>query len=150
MTMTLREISKELKSIDFGMLSTKRTDGTICSRPMSNNGDVEYDGDSWFFSYEDSQKIADIRTDRRVGLTFTARPSLLGKPGIFIAIEGEASLVQDKAAFKDHWVSDLDRWFAQGVDTPGLVLIKVHASRISYWDGDENGSIALLDVGGQS
>ena len=26
-------------------------------------------------------------------------------------------------------------WFKEGVDTPGLVLIKVHARRIKYWDG---------------
>ncbi len=44
MTLTLNDISNELKNIDFGMLSTKKADGTISSRPMSNNGDVDYRG----------------------------------------------------------------------------------------------------------
>ncbi len=143
MALTLSDISKELKSIDFGMLATKNADGAICSRPMSNNGDVEYDGDSWFFCYRDSRKIADINADPQVGLTYTARPSLLGRPGIFIAIEGDASLVNDKDLFEKHWVSDLEHWFPQGVDTPGLLLIKVRASRVSYWDGAETGSIDI-------
>lgn len=78
-----------------------------------------------------------------VSLTFTAPPSLLGKPGIFIAVEGVASLVRDKAAFEDHWVPDLERWFPEGVDTPGIVLIKVSASSIRYWDGEENGEVTL-------
>ena len=28
-------------------------------------------------------------------------------------------------------------------DTPGLVLIKVHAIRIHYWDGEDEGEVAL-------
>jgi general stress protein 26 len=143
MTLTLSEISKELKTIDFGMLSTQGADGTISSRPMSNNGDVDYDGDTWFFCYDRSRKIDDINSDPKVGLTYTAAPSLLGKPGIFIAIQGIASLVDDRQAFSQHWRSDLERWFPQGVDTPGLLLIKVRASQLSYWDGDEMGTVML-------
>ncbi|MBB5662397.1 general stress protein 26 [Rhizobium leguminosarum] len=142
-SMTLEDLSSQLKKIDFCMLSTNAGSGRISARPMSNNGDVEYDGDSWFFSYEDSRKITEIEGIDIVSLTFTAPPSLLGKPGIFIAVEGVASLVRDKAAFEEHWVPDLERWFPEGVDTPGIVLIKVSASSIRYWDGEENGEVTL-------
>ncbi|MBY3045848.1 pyridoxamine 5'-phosphate oxidase family protein [Rhizobium leguminosarum] len=142
-SMTLEDLSSQLKKIDFCMLSTNAGSGRISARPMSNNGDVEYDGDSWFFSYEDSRKITEIEGIDTVLLTFTAPPSLLGKPGIFIAVEGLASLVRDKAAFQEHWVPDLERWFPEGVDTPGIVLIKVSASSIRYWDGEENGEVTL-------
>ena len=142
-SMTLEDLSSQLKKIDFCMLSTNAGSGRISARPMSNNGDVEYDGDSWFFSYEDSRKIIEIEGIDAVSLTFTAPPSLLGKPGIFIAVEGVASLVRDKAALEEHWIPDLERWFPDGVDTPGIVLIKVSASSIRYWDGEENGEIAL-------
>ncbi len=37
----------------------------------------------------------------------------------------------------------LERWFKDGVDTPGLVLIKVHAGRIHYWDGEDEGEVNL-------
>jgi hypothetical protein len=30
-----------------------------------------------------------------------------------------------------------------GVETAGLVLIKVHASRIHYWDGENEGKFAV-------
>lgn len=141
-TMTLKELAKELAEIDFCMFNTH--DGAaIGSRPMSNNGDVDYDGDSWFFSYEDTKKVGEIERSRDVALTFTAPPSLLGKPGIFICIKGEASLIRDKAEFEAHWVSDLDRWFPDGIDTPGLLLIKVSARSIEYWDGEDNGRIDM-------
>ncbi|TBY29220.1 pyridoxamine 5'-phosphate oxidase [Rhizobium leguminosarum bv. viciae] len=142
-SMTLEDLSSQLKKIDFCMLSTNAGSGRISARPMSNNGDVEYDGDSWFFSYEDSRKITEIEGVGTVSLTFTAPPSLLGKPGIFIAVEGVASLVRDKAALEEHWIPDLERWFPDGVDTPGIVLIKVSASSIRYWDGEENGEVVL-------
>ncbi|MGR9193792.1 pyridoxamine 5'-phosphate oxidase family protein [Rhizobium leguminosarum] len=142
-SMTLEDLSSQLKKIDFCMLSTNAGSGRISARPMSNNGDVEYDGDSWFFSYEDSRKITEIEGVDTVSLTFTAPPSLLGKPGIFIAVEGVASLVRDKAALEEHWIPDLERWFPDGVDTPGIVLIRVSASSIRYWDGEENGEVVL-------
>ncbi|AJC83739.1 UNVERIFIED_ORG: general stress protein 26 [Rhizobium etli] len=149
-SMTLEDLSSHLKKIDFCMFSTNAGSGRISSRPMSNNGDVEYDGDSWFFSYEETRKIAEIESNRDVSLTFTAPPSLLGKPGIFIAIEGVASLVRERAAFEEHWVADLKRWFPEGIDTPGIVLIKVSASSIQYWDGEDNGEVTLAGSSARS
>ena len=35
------------------MLNTHTDGGQIATRPMSNNRDVEYDGDSWFFVAEE-------------------------------------------------------------------------------------------------
>ncbi|PJR09706.1 hypothetical protein CEJ86_30790 [Sinorhizobium meliloti] len=140
-SLTLCDIAKKLKKIDFCMMATRASSGAIVNRPMSNNGDVEYDGDSWFFSFEDTHKVPDIIRDPQVALAFAEPPSLLGKPGIFISIEGAATLIRDKTKFQEHWVPDLERWFEQGVDTPGLVLIKVHGDRIQYWDGEDNGVI---------
>lgn len=141
--MTKSDIAAKLKKIDFCMMSTKGSQDEISNRPMSSNGDVEYDGDSWFFSYEDTRKVADIERDPGVTLSFTEPPGLLGKPGIFISIEGRAGLIKDKSEFDQHWMKELDRWFPDGIETPGLVLLKIHADRIHYWDGEENGTIAV-------
>lgn len=140
---TMDEIAAKLKKIDFCMMSTKGSAQEISNRPMSNNGDVEYDGDSWFFSYEDTRKVADIGRDPGVTLSFAEPPGLLGKPGIFISIEAQAELIRDKSAFAQHWMKALDRWFPDGPETPGLVLIKVRADRVKYWDGEENGTIEM-------
>ena len=142
-SMTVQDLSKKMQKIDFCMMSTLAATGAISTRPMSNNGDVDYDGDTWLFSYRDTRKVAEITADPRVTLTFSAPPSLLGKPGIFIALEGTAALIDDRDAFAAHWISDLDRWFPQGIDTPGLVLIKVRAAIAQYWDGEDNGRIPI-------
>ena len=141
--MSLRDLAKEIAGIDFTMLSTNTEGGQIASRPMSNNGDVEYDGDSWFFTWEESRMVADIHGDPHVGLSLQGKAGLLGKPPIFISIEATAELFHDRATFQEHWHSELERWFKQGVDTPGLVLIKAHANRIKYWDGEDQGEVTV-------
>ena len=141
--MTLNDVSEAMSDIDFAMLSTRAPDGAITARPMSNNGDVEYDGDSWFFTYEEAHTVADIERDKKVGLSFQGSKSLLGKPPLFISVEGDAELIRDKAAFEAHWTKDLDYWFDQGIDTPNIVLIKVHATRIHYWNGKDEGEVRV-------
>jgi len=141
--MTLKALAKAMRDIDFAMLTTRAEDGSKAARPMSNNGEVEYDGDSWYFTWEDSRTVRDIARDAQVGLTFQGSQGLLGKPPLFVSVEGEAQVVKDKAAFAAHWTDGLDRWFKQGIDTPGLALIKVHAKRIHYWDGEDEGEVTV-------
>ena len=44
--------------------------GTLCSRPLSNNGIVEYDGNSWFITYVQSNKVKQIETNPSISLSF--------------------------------------------------------------------------------
>ena len=143
MTKTLAEISEKMRDIDFTMLSTRAANGAIGSRPMSNNRDVDYDGDSFYFTSDDTLMVQDISRDPQVGLSFQGKAGMLGMRPFFVAIEGQAELIRDKSQFEAHWNTDLERWFKDGVDTPGLVLIKVHASRIHYWDGEDEGEIQV-------
>jgi general stress protein 26 len=142
-TLTIAEISEKMADIDFTMLSTHTDNGDIATRPMSNNEDVEFDGDSYYFSYEQARTISDIQRNPKVSLSFQAGKSLLGKPGMMITVQGHAHLIHDKNEFEAHWSSDLDRWFKQGTDTPGMVLIKISAHRIHYWDGEDQGEVTL-------
>lgn len=143
MDMRLKFLSDKMKAIDFGMLSTRTASGALASRPMSNNGDVDCAGDSYFFTYEQARMVADIECDARVGLTFTGAPSPREQAPLFIAVNGSAELIRDKAQFVAHWTRDLDIWFPNGPETPGIVMIRVRASRIHYWHGAEQGEITL-------
>jgi general stress protein 26 len=140
---TLADIAEKLKDIDFTMLSTRAPNGAIGARPMSNNRDVDYDGDSYYFTDGSTQMVADIERDPKVGLSFQGKSGVLGMRPFFVAIEATADLIRDKAQFAAHWTSDLDRWFPQGVDTPGIVLIHARAERVHYWDGQDEGEVKL-------
>ena len=146
MPKNLSDVAEMMRDIDFCMLSTIASDGAIASRPMSNNRNVEFDGESWFYTTEDAGMVADIDANPQVGLTYAGSAglaSIIGKPGAFIDVRGEATLVRDKVQIAAHWEKNLDRWYPQGIDTPGIVMIRVHASRIHYWDGDDEGEVML-------
>ena len=144
--LTLEDISEKMRDIDFTVLSTRTEDGAIAARPMSNNRQVEFDGDSYFFTLDSTRTVADIRRDPQVGLSYQGKSGILGVKPYFITLEGRAELIQDKAQFADHWTKDLDAWFKEGVDTPGLTLIKVNVTRLHVWDGYDEAEIPLERV----
>jgi general stress protein 26 len=143
--MTLTEISEKMRDIDFAVLSTRTESGAITGRPMSNNREVEFDGDSFFFTCDDTRTVADIKRDPNVGLSYQAKSGMLGMKPFFLTLEGRATLIKDKGEFAKRWTKDLDAWFKQGIDTPGLTLIRVDAERLHYWDGYEEGELNLAE-----
>lgn len=140
---TLADIAGRLREIDFCMLSTRTAGGALAARPMSNNREVDYDGDSWFFADDDTRMVADIAADPSVGLAYQGKAGMLGLRPFFVAIEGGAELIRDKGRFAEHWTRGLERWWPEGVDTPGLVLVKVRGERLHYWDGEDEGELVL-------
>ncbi|WP_380871811.1 pyridoxamine 5'-phosphate oxidase [Sphingomonas sp. DBB INV C78] len=143
MTMTLEDLSEKMRDIDFAMLSTHTEGGAISLRPMSNNREVDFDGDSWFFAHESTRMVNDIKCNPKIGLAYQGSSGLLGMRPFFLAIEGLAALIRDKATLAEHWTKGLERWWPDGIDTPGLVLIRVTAERLHYWNGEDEGELLL-------
>ena len=139
---TFSDITEKVRDIDFAMLLTRTESGEIAGRPMSNNRDVEYDGDSFFFTWEQARSVADIERDPKVALSYSGSKGLLGQPPVFIAIQGGRADTR-QAEFR-RIGPNLERWFENGVDTPGLVLIRSHADRIHYWNGENEGEVVFL------
>lgn len=119
--MTMHELSKAMGKIDFAMLTTKTAGGKLATRPMSNNGEVEFKGDSYYFSWDSARTVNDIESDPQVALSFQGHAGLLGKPPLYVSIEGTADIVRDKTVFADHWSADLERWFPDGIDNDGMI-----------------------------
>lgn len=143
MTKSITDISKDMRHIDFAMLFTQSEEDQLAGRPMSNNGEVDYDRDSYFFAYDNARSVQPIAKNSNVSLSYQGKSGLLGKPPIFISVTGKAELIRDKFQFEEHWSEGLDHWFKEGIDTIGLIMIKVHAIRVHYWDGYEDGDITL-------
>ena len=134
---TLSDISSKMRKLDICMMTTQSIDGSLTSRPMSNNRDVEYDGESFFFSLEDSEAVTEIKEKAVINLAFQ------GDHKLYISISGNAEIITDKDILQKHWVDELDRWFEDGINTPGIVLIHVKATHIKYWHKQEESEIHL-------
>jgi general stress protein 26 len=126
-TREFEAVADAMARIDFCMMQTVGEHG-VNTRPMSNNGEVAYDGDNWFFARSTSNKIAEISNDDRVHLTFsdTEGPS-------FISVWGSGTIVDDMDLKKKFWHKSLEQWFENGPEDPEVSLIKVSADRIQTW-----------------
>ena len=134
---SLKKIAQLMGDIDICMMVTQSKRGGFNSRPMSNNGDVKYNGHSYFFTYEKSKKIRDLEANPQVSLNFE------GKNQLYLSVSGRAKLIRNKSMFKEHWMDSLNQWFPKGIDTPGLVLIHVKANSLQYWQKEKEGKINL-------
>lgn len=125
----VKKLAHLMKGIDFGMLTTLDNDGTLRSRPMSTNGDVEFDGDVWFFTYASSHKVLEAQRNPQVNVSFSDP-----KGQTYVSLSGTASLVRDKSKIEELWQPQLKAWFPQGTDEPDIALLKVTAHKAEFWD----------------
>lgn len=136
-TLSLTTLAKQMKQLDICMMTTHGGRGNLNSRPMSNNRDVTYKGDSYFFTYEKTGKIKDLETNPAVCLNFE------GKDGLYMSVAGKAKLLRNKTLFEAHWQDSLNQWFPDGPETKGIVLIHVKGTTMRYWQREKEGKIAL-------
>ena len=135
--LTIKDLSKSMRKQDIAMLTTKHS-GKIATRPMSNNRDVEFDGDTHFFTTADTTTVSDIENDAHVGVSYQDT-----EDDLYISLQGEAKLHSDKETLEKHWKPELEKWFESGLETEGLTLVEVNATRAHYWKGRKEGEIII-------
>ncbi|WP_373539321.1 pyridoxamine 5'-phosphate oxidase family protein [Chamaesiphon sp.] len=126
---SLAKIRDLIKDINFCMLTTIDDDGSLRSRPMSVNGEVEANGDLWFFTYGSSHKVTEVDRHEQVNVSFAAPDKQC-----YVSLSGTAELVTDRAKMQERWQPELKAWFPQELDEPDIALLKVNATTAEYWD----------------
>ena len=125
----LQKIRELIKDIDFCMLTTVDESGDLRSRPMSSNGDVDDDGDIWFFTNASSHKVTEIEKLPKVNVSFADPDNQR-----YISISGTAQLVRDRAKIDELWKPEFKMWFPEGKDDPEVALLRVSLEKAEYWD----------------
>ncbi len=137
MQTNLQDINEKMRKIDLCMMTTINEDGLPASRPMSSNGEVDESGHSYFFTTEDTQLAKDLVQNPNINLAFAKKQT-------FISVAGQAKLVHSRRMMEEHWSKDLEVWFENGLDTPGIVMIDVAAKHIKMWEKGEEREALLL------
>ncbi len=122
------------------MLITSGKCSKNATRPMAVI-DTDADGNLWFFANNGSNKVKDIELDSQVQVVF-AHP---GKD-IFIDVHGRASIETDPRYIADKWNPVIKAWFPEGINDPGLCLIKVKADEAHYWDTEGSKVGAMVKI----
>jgi general stress protein 26 len=124
-----QHIADLVRGAKVAMLTTRTAEGKQVSRPMGLQ-EAEFDGDLWFFAYDSSAKVAQITADSEVNVSFSDT-----KNSSWTSIAGRAEVVHDRTKAEELYTPTLKAWFPDGLETPGLTLIKVHADSAEYWEG---------------
>jgi len=120
---------KELvEDIDFTMLTTQDAAGNLVSRPMSTR-EMDENGDIWFFTADDTKKVDEVEADSDVGLAY-----LDAKGMRFVSVAGRARVVHDDAKMAELYTPSLDIWFQDGLETPGIALLRVSPVESQFWE----------------
>jgi general stress protein 26 len=135
---TIKKVAEVMRDMDFCMFTTATDDGGMYARPMSNNGEVEFDGDVWFFSGADTRKVHEIEAEPQVHLSYSDPRQFR-----FISMSGIAEIVTDPNKKRELWLEELRRWFKDGPDSEEVVLIKVRPDKVAYWNGEDEGELTL-------
>ena len=125
----LQKLRELVKDIDFCMLTTIDENGDPHSRPMSSNGDIDPDGDLWFFTNVSSHKVSEIENSPKVNLSFADPDNQR-----YISITGEARMVRDRQKIEELWRPEFKIWFPKGKDDPEIALLRVNLQKGEYWD----------------
>ena len=113
-------VVEAMRRMDLCMMTTYGKGGALTSRPMSNNAQVAFDGDTYFFTWADTRKVREIEANDAVALDYTG-------DGLWLTLRGHATLSADPDLKRKYWSADIEKWFGQGPESDDILLIKVHA-----------------------
>ncbi|MGW4157741.1 pyridoxamine 5'-phosphate oxidase family protein [Micromonospora chersina] len=133
-----RRVTELIRDARICLLTTTAVDGRLVSRPMGLQ-EADFDGDLWFFAYADSAKVRQIRVNPQVNVGFADQ-----RHHSWVSVAGTAGEEWDRTRAERLWHPLLKTWFPDGLDTPGLTLIKVHAASAEYWDAPGSTVVNLL------
>jgi len=134
---SIEKLKELLENIDFAMLTTM-SGGKLRSRPMSTQK-LEFDGDLWFFTSDQTHKVEEIEADNRVNVAY-ADPD----DNTYVSVFGHAEMVKDRAKIEELWNPIYKAWFPDGLDDPTLCLLKVKVEEAEYWDSSNSRIVQLV------
>lgn len=123
---TRKHLYDLLKDFDTAMLVTCGTDEMMHARPMAV-AELSEDGTAYFMTGANSPKVAQLKADSAVTLSFQSGTQ-------FASVCGTASIVRDQAVIDRLWKETWKVWFPQGKSDPSITLIRFTAQEGEYWD----------------
>ncbi len=135
-----QKIREMVKDIDFCMLTTIDENRDLHSRPMSANGEIDRNGDLWFFTGVSSHKVREVEKSPKVNVSF-ADP----KNQQYVSITGIAELVRDRKKIEQLWKPEFKMWFPEGKDDPEVALLRIRLERAEYWDSPSSAAAYVFN-----
>jgi general stress protein 26 len=143
----LEQLYELIDGIETAMLTSRRPDGSLVSRPMQTQA-RRAGTDLWFMTSIESGKIDELESEPQVNLGYY-------KDGTreYVSVSGRARLTQDKALIHELYQPDWKAWLGDeggakngGPDDPRIALIEVEADSAYYLKATQPKLVTLFSV----
>ena len=143
----LKELDELIDGIETAMLTTRRADGHLVSRPMATQKRIS-GADFWFVTNTDSHKLDEIQLDPNVNCSYYN-----SRTREWVSVSGVAHVSRDRHRIKSLYKPDWKIWFGNeggqrdgGPDDPRIALILVDADSVIYMKNDKPMPVILWEA----
>jgi general stress protein 26 len=143
----LDELYGLIEGIETAMLTTRRRDGLLVSRPMATQK-RRPGTDMWFVTDIESEKIEELTADPNVSLAY-----FNVKTWEWVSVSGVARISTDRALIRSLYEPDWKAWFGDEggarngeADDPRFALLLVDAVSVVYGKRNKIKPLALFEV----
>ena len=143
----LDDLYELIDGIDVAMLTTRRADGHLVSRPMQTQ-ERTVGLDLWFMTNIETHKLDDLMSDPHVNLAYYKDRSRE-----WVSVSGLATVSTDRDLVRELWKPDWKAWLGDdGADRDGsandprIALILVDAESVTYMKVTKPRPVVLFEV----
>ncbi len=143
----LEELDALIEGIETAMLTTRRADGHLVSRPMATQKRIA-GADLWFVTNTDTHKLDEIKLDPNVNCSYYN-----SRTREWVSVSGVAHVSRDRHKIRSLYKPDWKIWFGDeggkrdgGPDDPRLALIFVDADSVTYMKNDKPMPMILWEI----
>src|SRR5215813_6370951 len=144
---SLEELWELVEGIEVAMLTTRRADGHMVSRPMATQR-RSAGADFWFVTMEGLPKVREITEEPKVNLSYYR-----DRTKEWVSVSGVAKILRDRAKIRRLWSPDWKIWFPDeggekngGRDDPRILLIAVNARSAQYMTLEKPQPLILFEL----
>ncbi len=137
----LQQVQDDILAVKVGMLVTKSIVGEkLYARPMQTQ-EMDADGCLWFFSSKHTDKDHEIKHGAKVNVSYAD-----SNKSTYVSVSGTAQIVEDKEKMEELWSPIMKAWYPEGIDTPGITLLKIEIDSAAYWDSSANKMVEMFKI----
>jgi general stress protein 26 len=143
----LDELHELIDGIEIAMMTTRRADGQLVSRPMQTQHRDEA-ADLWYVTDIETHKLDELAHDPHVNLAFYNQ-----KSREWVSVSGTVRVTQDRALIRRLYDRSWKVWFPDeggqrdgGPDDPRLAVLCVDTHAVTYMKVDKPKPLVLYEV----
>ena len=136
-----------IDGIEIAMLTTRRADGHLVSRPMQTQ-ERESGLDLWFMTNVETHKLDDLMVDPHVNLAYYNASSRE-----WVSVSGIATVSTDRELVREFYKPDWKAWLGDdggerdgSANDPRIALILVDAESVTYMKVTKPRPVVLFEV----